>query len=101
MTRHCVLFSFAAGVQEDAIARVATDFLALKKKTGCIASIEWGRNSSPESLSHGFTHCFFLSFRDDADRDAYLVHPEHAAFSDSIRSLLGDVLVVDYRTAGE
>ncbi len=101
MTRHCVLFSFAETAREDSIARAVEDFLALKGKIGCIVSMEWGTDSSPEGKSHGFTHCFFLTFRDDADRDAYLVHPDHASFSASLRPLIKDVLVVDYRTASE
>ena len=39
-----------------------------------------------------------LSFGSDADRDAYLVHPDHVAFGKLLSPILDDVFVIDYWT---
>ncbi|HEX9046301.1 MAG TPA: Dabb family protein [Verrucomicrobiae bacterium] len=45
-----------------------------------MVSLQCGTNVGPENLNKGFTHCFALSFKSAADRDAYLKHPAHKAF---------------------
>ena len=49
-----------------------------------------------EGKAEGLTHCFFVTFASEADRDAYLPHPDHAAFGPVLRPHLEKVLVVDY-----
>jgi hypothetical protein len=63
-----------------------------------IVAYEWGTNVSPEGLNDGFTHCFTLSFAKAEDRDAYLVHPAHQAFVQTLGPCLERSLVVDYWT---
>ncbi|MFM7851875.1 MAG: Dabb family protein, partial [Flammeovirgaceae bacterium] len=46
----------------------------------------------------GFTHCFLVTFRDEAGRAAYLPHAEHLKFVDLVKPRLEGVLVVDYWT---
>ena len=53
-------------------------------------------SNSPEGLAKGFTHCFNLSFADEAARAAYLPHPDHLAFVAQLKPALDDVLVFDY-----
>lgn len=96
--RHVVLFKYKAGTTAKDIKKVQQSFVGLKTKIPQIVSLEWGVNNSPEGLDKGFTHCFFLTFRSEEDRDAYLPHPDHKAFGDVIGSFLEDVLVVDYWT---
>ena len=40
--------------------------------------------------------CRILTFASEADRDAYLKHPDHVAFGKLLRPVLGDVFVVDF-----
>jgi hypothetical protein len=94
--RHVVLFKFIDGVNEESIARIEAAFMELKNKISQIVSIEWGTNVSPEGLSQDFTHCFFVTFHSEADRDAYLPHPDHQAFGSLLSPYLEKVLVVDY-----
>ena len=49
-----------------------------------------------EGLAQGFTHCFFVTFKDEAARAAYLPHPEHKAFVDLMKPHMEKVLVIDY-----
>jgi hypothetical protein len=94
--RHVVLFKFKEATTPEQIKSVEDAFRALPKKIPAIQSLEWGTNMSPEKLDQGFTHCFFLTFKMAADRDAYLPHPAHKAFGKVLRPYLDKVLVVDY-----
>jgi len=94
--RHVVLFSFKEGTTAEEIKTIEDAFRALPKKIPQIAGFEWGTNMSPEKLDQGFTHCFLLTFKTPADRDAYLPHPAHKEFGKTLRPHLDKVLVVDY-----
>jgi hypothetical protein len=94
--RHVVLFKFKDGTTPEQIKSVEDAFRALPGKVPAIQDFEWGTNMSPEKLDQGFTHCFFLTFKTAAGRDAYLPHPAHKAFGKVLRPYIDKVLVVDY-----
>jgi Stress responsive A/B Barrel Domain len=78
--RHVVLFQFKPGLLEETIRTVEVAFQALCKGLPFVLALEGGRNSSPEKLNDGFTHCFIVTFANAQGRDQYLPHPEHQAF---------------------
>ncbi len=92
------MFKFKDDTGEADVQKVVDAFLALPSKIDVIQDVEWGTNNSPEGLSQGFSHCFFLTFHSEADRDAYLPHPDHKAFGAVLGPHLDKVLVVDYWT---
>lgn len=96
--RHVVLFKFNAETTPGQAKVIEEAFRALPTKIPGIVGFEWGTNVSPENLSQGFTHCFFLTFRTEADRNAYLPHPEHKAFGALLDGRLDKACVVDYWT---
>ena len=96
--RHVVLFKFKDGTSEEKIKEIEDAFGALPSKISAIADYEWGINNSPEGLNKGLTHCFFVTFNSEADREAYLPHPDHQAFVQLLGPSLEDVTVVDYWT---
>ncbi len=96
--RHVVLFAFKEQAGREAVDAVVADFGRLPAEIPGIDAYEWGTNVSPEGLNQGFTHCFTLSFGSDAERDAYLVHPAHQRFVDTLGSCLERSLVIDYWT---
>jgi hypothetical protein len=99
--RHVVLFRFHETSSEETVRGIEKAFRELAAKLSFVTGFEWGRNSSPEKLNHGFTHCFIVTFRTEADRDAYLPHPEHQAFCRTyLDPNLAEVCVVDYRVEG-
>jgi hypothetical protein len=98
--RHVVLFGFKADTPPAKIAEIEAAFIGLKAKIDAVQALEWGANCSPEGKDQGFTHCFFLTFASAADRDAYLPHPDHAAFSTLVRPHVDQVLVLDYAPRG-
>ena len=56
-----------------------------------------GSKHRRNELDQGFTHCFCLTFGSEADRDAYLPHPAHAAFgAQYVRPSVEGVFVFDY-----
>ena len=93
---HVVSFKFKPSASQAQIDQVVAAFRDLKKKIPVIRQLEWGTNISPEKHDKGFTHGFLLAFKNEKDRDAYLVHPEHQAFGKIVGPLLDDVFVIDY-----
>ncbi|GLU42615.1 Dabb family protein [Allomuricauda sp. NBRC 101325] len=96
--RHVVLFKFKETSTEADIKQVEEAFNALPSKIDLIKGYEWGTNNSPEGLNKGLTHCYFLTFDSEEDRDAYLPHPAHQAFGAVAGPHIADVVVVDYWT---
>jgi len=97
--RHVVLFKFTDSSKPDEIKKVEDAFRALSGKIKLIKDFEWGKNTSPENLNQGLTHCFLVTFASDKDRDDYLVHPDHKAFVDVLKPYLDKVTVIDYWAA--
>lgn len=96
LLRHAVFFSFKEESTEEDIQGVVDAFRELPSKIEEIIDFEWGVNNSPEGLNDGFTHCFLLTFKDEAGRAAYLPHEAHSAFGDVLRPHNDKVFVIDY-----
>ena len=94
--RHVVLFKFVDTATPEHIQAVEQAFKALPSRIDTIVSFEWGTNVSPEGKSDGFTHCFFVTFRDKAGLEVYLPHPAHKEFGASLKGILDKVCVIDY-----
>lgn len=94
--RHVVLFQFKDGTGEEKIREIEEAFRALPDQIDAIQDFEWGTDVSVEGKAGGFSHCFFVTFADEAGRDEYLPHPAHAAFGQIVRPHVENVLVVDY-----
>ena len=93
---HVVNFKFKDDATKESIKAVEDAFGALEGKIGGIRSLDWGTNVSSEGLDKGFTHCFVLTYANEADRDAYLKHAEHQAFVKLLKPILADALVIDF-----
>jgi quinol monooxygenase YgiN len=94
--RHVVLFGFKEGTSAEDIRKVEEGFAALPSKIDGIKEFEWGTNVSIENKNQGFSHCFLVTFEDEAARDAYIPHPAHQDFVGVVRPLLTGSLVLDY-----
>ena len=94
--RHVVFFKFKDSATQHDIQQVVDAFGMLPKKIPTIKSFEWGTNNSPEKLNEGLTHCFFVTFTSEKDRDDYLVDPAHKAFVAVLRPYLEKAVVFDY-----
>ena len=96
MLRHVVLFAFKEGTPPEKVKQIEKAFAALPSKIPTICDFEWGTNNSPEGLADGFTHCFLVTFKDEAGRKVYLPHPAHKEFVGLLMPHLEKALVVDY-----
>ncbi len=94
--RHVVMFKFKDAATPAQVKQIEEAFRALPSKIKLIKDLEWGVNNSPEKLNQGLTHCFFVTFHSVTDRDAYLVHPAHKAFTDIAGPQIDKVTVLDY-----
>ncbi len=98
LLRHVVLFKFKDSSSKEDVQRVVDAFRELPSKIEGIHAFEWGTDVSPEGKAQGFTHCFFVTFESEKDRDAYLPHEAHQAFIKIAGPHIDKVLVVDYWT---
>lgn len=96
LLRHVVLFKFKDTASAAGIKKVQDAFRLLPQQIKTIKDFEWGINNSPEKLNNEFTHCFFVSFTSEKDRNEYLPHPAHQAFVEVLKPYLDKVLVIDY-----
>lgn len=94
--RHVVLFKFKEGTSYETLRAIETKFTSLPGDITEIAAYEWGTNNSPEGLADGFTHCFLVTFNDEAGREVYLPHPSHKEFGSLVRPNVEKVLVFDF-----
>lgn len=96
LLRHVVLFGWKEGTDSTDIKKIIEAFKKLPSQISQIKTFEWGTNNSPENLNQGLTHCFFVTFSSEKDRDAYLIHPAHKAFVDLLKPAPDKVTVLDY-----
>jgi hypothetical protein len=94
--RHAVFFKFNDGTSGEDVGKVLSAFDALPKKIDSIKGYERGKNVSSIGFDDGYTHCFLVTFADEAGRAKYLPHPEHKAFAEMLGPHLDKVFVVDY-----
>lgn len=94
--RHVVLFKFKKEAPPEAIKIIEDSFIGLSSRIKTIQGFEWGLNNSSEGLDKGLTHCFFVTFNSEKDRDEYLPHPAHQEFVTILKPHLEDAVVVDY-----
>ena len=99
MLRHVVLFQFKESSSKESVQKIVDAFRELKSKIPQIADFEYGVNNSHEGLNNGLTHCFFVTFKTEKDRDEYLPHPAHKAFVELLKPHLEKATVVDYWAA--
>lgn len=94
--RHIVLYKFKDNVTPAQLQEVIDAFAGLPKKVSTIIGFEHGTNVSQEGKSEGFTHVFVVTFKNEADLAAYLVHPAHEAYVKVVRDRREKVIVFDY-----
>ena len=90
------MYKFKDDVKPAQVQEVIDAFAGLPKKVGTIIGFEHGTNVSKEGKSEGFTHAFVVTFKNEADLAAYLVHPAHDEYVKVVRDRREKVIVFDY-----
>jgi hypothetical protein len=96
LLRHIVLYKFKDNLKPGEVQQVIDAFAALPKKIKTIVDFEYGLNKSPEGKSEGLTHAFVVTFKSEADRNAYLVDPAHKEYVNVVKDRREKVVVFDY-----
>lgn len=94
--RHVVLFGFTPETTPAQVRAIEEAFAALPGQIPEIIDFEWGVDVSVENAARGHTHCFLVTFRDEAGRAIYLPHPAHQQFVELVGPHIAQVLVLDY-----
>lgn len=94
--KHAVFFKFKDDASAEDVKKVEDAFAALPEKIDTIKHFEWGKNNSPETNDHGFTHCFMVTFDSEEGRATYLPHPDHKAFVEVLKPVLDKARVLDF-----
>jgi hypothetical protein len=94
--RHVVMYKFKDDLPAAKLQEVIDAFAGLPKKVNTIVGFEAGTNVSQEGKSEGFTHVFVVTFKNEADLAAYLVHPAHDEYVKVVRDRREKVIVFDY-----
>jgi hypothetical protein len=94
--RHVVMYKFKDDVTPAQLKEVVDAFAGLPKKVNTIIGFEHGTNVSKEGKSEGFTHAFVVTFKNEVDLAAYLVHPAHDDYVKVVAGRREKVIVFDY-----
>jgi hypothetical protein len=94
--RHIVMYKFKDDQSKAQIQEVIDAFAGLPKKIDAVIGFEHGTNVSAEGKSEGFTHCFVVTFANEAGREAYLKHPAHDDYVKVVKDRREKVIVFDY-----
>src|ERR1700752_1641678 len=68
----------------------------LRQRLPGIVHFSAGPYASSEGLNQGFTHGFLMTFASAADRDRYLVHPEHEKVKERFLPQVANVVAFDF-----
>lgn len=94
--RHIVMFKFKDSATAEQVQAVEKAFGELPSKIDTIVDYEWGTSESVEGKNDGFTHCFFVTFKDKAGLEVYIPHPDHVKFKEILLPILEKAMVFDY-----
>ncbi|MFK7850616.1 MAG: Dabb family protein [Akkermansiaceae bacterium] len=94
--RHVVMFQFKESATAEQVKSVEKAFGELPSKIDTIVDYEWGTSESVEGKNDGFTHCFFVTFKDKAGLEVYIPHPAHVKFKEVLIPILEKAMVFDY-----
>lgn len=94
--RHVVLVRFKRNLPELQIEGVEAHFRMLPKKIDVIQSAECGTNISRERMNDRYSHCFTVTFADEAGRDAFVEHPTRAAFMSVLRPKADRFIIFEF-----
>lgn len=89
MIRHFVFLRYSKGVTQASREALLDALRLLKSEVDGYLSLHAAKNISPEAeFVHGMTDLFWIDFRDEAARDAYLANETHKAIGRRIMESL-------------
>lgn len=98
--RHVILFEFKETATKGQIEETERLFCEMARGVKEIKDFEWGDDVNGGRRAQGFTHCFVLTFANEAGRDRYQTAPAHSKLRDATRPYIKKMLVLDYWKRG-
>ena len=98
--RHVILFEFKETATKEQIEETERLFSEMARGVKEIKDFEWGTDVNDGRRAQGFTHCFVLTFANEAGRDRYQTAPAHSKLRDATRPYIKKMLVLDYWKRG-
>ncbi|PPC79369.1 hypothetical protein WH50_19250 [Pokkaliibacter plantistimulans] len=95
MVQHKLFVRFKPDVTELQIDHVCQSLAELAHSLSSIPAFRYGTNISPENLNKGLNHYFLLTFKDETERNRYLIHPGHKALQEVFDPMIDDIMVFD------
>jgi hypothetical protein len=98
--RHVILFEFKETTTKEQIKETERLFCEMARGVKEIKDFEWGDDVNGGRRAQGFTHCFVLTFANEAGRDRYMSHPAHGKLRAATKPYIKKMLVLDYWNRG-
>ena len=93
--RHVVCFKFKKEATPKQIKKPKPNSLRSRARSKQLLILNGEPTISPENRAKGFTHCFIVTFKDQAGLDVCLPH-KRTNSSPNSKPILEDVFVIDY-----
>jgi len=94
--RHVVLIEFKETATEEQIKQTEEMFCEMARGIEEVEDFEWGTDVSGGERTEGYTHCFILTFADEAGRDKYQTNAAHNELRAVTRPYIKKMLAFDY-----
>jgi hypothetical protein len=94
--RHVILIEFKETATREQIEETEKRFCEMAEGIKEIRDFEWGTDVSGGERTQGFTHCFILTFANEAGRDRYRGNPLHNELRAATQPYIKKMLVLDY-----
>lgn len=95
--RHIVLFNLKDDLTPETLKKMATAAQQLKADVPEIQTLEFAENLTSNTRNEGYTHCLYVTFKDEAGLKAYGQSKGHETFKGAFLPSVEKVLVFDYR----
>lgn len=99
--RHVILFEFKETATREQIKETEKRFCEMARGIKEIKDFEWGDDVNGGRRAQGFTHCFVLTFANEAGRDRYMSAPAHSKLRAATKPYIKKQLVLDYWKRGQ
>jgi len=95
VVEHLVILKFKEDATQEQVDAFLENAKSLRDKFEGVVDLSVGANFTDRS--QGYTHGVCVRFRDRADLEHYLPHPDHVAVVENyIKPILDDLIVIDY-----
>lgn len=94
--RHVLLIEFDKTTTQEQIKQTEKMFCEMARGIEEVEDFEWGTDVSGGERTKGFTHCFILTFANEAGLERYQANAAHDELRTATRPYIKKMLAFDY-----